>query len=307
MFLNQISVVDHAYIDDKGHVVGGSFNPDFIVSGDIDPVEQVVVDFSTVKKDLKRFIDHKEFGFDHKLWFIVGYSLGTFEQHMVDGEWYYSIITPTFRAKLPANAVKVFTATEYTLESIGSAFEDYLQVHMESLYPSIKIVCNNTTIAHTNNSIASGQNGVLPVAQSQPSYFTYVHGLKDSTSWGCQNNSHGHLSFIQLEPANADTLLLQQSIASVLDGVVFIKRENIDRTEGSWVHIDYTTERGHFYAAYDASQIKVVILDTETTIEHLVSHVAEAFGDDIKALGVTRVFVSEGLSKGAIVEITNNI
>jgi 6-pyruvoyl-tetrahydropterin synthase len=303
MFLNQISVVDHAYINDEGVVVGGSFNPDFIVSGEIDPVEQVVIDFSTVKKDIKHYIDHKESGFDHKLWFIVGYSKGSIEERIdYKGSPYFRIKTPAFDADVPVNAVKIFTATEYSLESIGQAFTDYLQVTMQTKYPTIQIECNNTTIAHINNSVRSANNGILPTVVSEPSYFTYVHGLKDSTSWGCQNNSHGHLSFLQLEPVNTKTILFQQQIANILDGVVFLKEENIVSHIGNWIGIDYTTERGRFVARYDTSKIKVVVLQTETTIEHLVAHIADTFKDVFEEFGVSRIYMSEGLSKGAVID-----
>ena len=67
MFFSQPTVIDHAYIDQEGRVVGGSFNPDFLVTGEIDPKEKVVIDFGTGKKQIKALIDHKEFGYDHKL------------------------------------------------------------------------------------------------------------------------------------------------------------------------------------------------------------------------------------------------
>jgi hypothetical protein len=46
----------------------------FALSLQIPSTEKVVVDFSTVKKSIKEIIDHKETGFDHKLWVIEGWS-----------------------------------------------------------------------------------------------------------------------------------------------------------------------------------------------------------------------------------------
>ena len=74
MFLSDVTVLDHAYIDDSGFIVGGSFHPCFNVSGEIDGTEQVVVDFSAIKKQIKALIDSKETGYDHKLWIIEGFS-----------------------------------------------------------------------------------------------------------------------------------------------------------------------------------------------------------------------------------------
>lgn len=291
MFLNQISVVDHAYIDDTGAVIGGSFNPDFLVSGDIDPVEKVVVDFSTIKKDIKKIIDAKEDGFDHKLWLIVGYS-NAFAIDTEDG--YYEVLTPKLVLRLPKNAVKVFEAHEYSSETTGYAIGQWVEDKLREQYPTIRVECINNVEAHTSH-YTYGNND-----KAQPSFFTYVHGLKDSTSWGCQNIAHGHLSFIQLYPVSVEGLRLQQKIASDLDGTIFIRKENIKQIDETGVAIEYTTDRGTFSAAYDTEELPVVILETETTIEFLAAYIRDRYKPELEAAKVHKLFVSEGLSKGAV-------
>ena len=108
LFLSDLTVVDHAYIDDSGNVVGGSFNPTFYVAGNVDPVEQVVVDFSTIKKDIKNIIDSRLIGFDHKLWVIDGYSnVNTLSwnslSHDTDATQ-VEIETPTTKLSIPESA-----------------------------------------------------------------------------------------------------------------------------------------------------------------------------------------------------------
>src|SRR5574343_1490291 len=107
IFLSDLTVVDHAYINSQGQVIGGSFNPGFIVSGEVDPVEKVVVDFSTIKKDVKYSIDkhiddYHHNGFDHKIWFIEGYSGGEYRQF----EDKIEFKTPAFKARVPLDAVR---------------------------------------------------------------------------------------------------------------------------------------------------------------------------------------------------------
>lgn len=70
----QPTVIDHAYIDRFGRVIGGSFNPDFVATGDLRDGEEVVADFSFGKKLIKDLIDSKSVGYDHKLWIMVGES-----------------------------------------------------------------------------------------------------------------------------------------------------------------------------------------------------------------------------------------
>lgn len=296
MFLSQLTILDHAYIDDCGVVVGGSFNPDFLVGGDVDPIEQVVVDFSTVKKDLKGIIDHKEIGFDHKLWFIDGFSQGHYEEYTdTEGAPRIRITTQATFLDVPRNALKIFEADTYSIEAVGTVLGNFVQEEMRKIYPTIRVTCFNNIKAHTPT---LEQDSDVPV-----SLFTYSHGLKDSTSWGCNNIAHGHLSYVSISPVNPDSEHLQDCIARDLDGIVFINKENVVQQDEDTVTVQYTTGRGMFLARYELKHNFIAILETETTIEHLVDYVKEAYADHLKHVGAKILFVSEGLSKGAVAMI----
>jgi hypothetical protein len=71
MFLANLSVVDHAVLIPEGLIRGNSHNPSFEVSGVVDEVENVVCDFSTIKKRMKQLIDDHDMGFDHKCWILT--------------------------------------------------------------------------------------------------------------------------------------------------------------------------------------------------------------------------------------------
>lgn len=304
LFLNDLTVVDHAYIDDKGCIIGGSFNPCFEVSGTPDPVEKVVVDFSTIKHDLKEMIDAHSFvfnenGFDHKVWIIEGYSnvtevrvLGSSTDNTV------TIITPALALTVPGDAVKIIPQVpgmtpSYTTDYIGAAFESYLWPLLEMKYPKVGIVvkCTNTTNIHTPT------RNVAHNAYR----FRYVHGLKDSTSYGCNNIAHGHGSFLSSEN---DPSGLLELIAMELDNTLFVRSENVKTVvqgQGeTTITIAYTTPRGQFELIVEANSHKVVVLNTETTVEFLAAYVKERFGSLMKASNMTSFCISEGLSKGAI-------
>ena len=290
IFLSDLTVVDHGYINYKGQVIGGSFNPSFVVTGSVDEKEKVVVDFSTIKKDIKGNIDIHlnniyNNGFDHKLWFIEGYSEGTYEQINDD---YVVIKTHAVEITLPTDAVKVIKpieglTPEYSLEYIGKAFEQYLTDHLSIKYPDIEVQveCFNNIETHRIN---KNDNFFM---------FTYSHGLKDSTSYGCQNIAHGHLSFIQPDIFNEESSHVNtlNDIAIELDGAVFINSENIVYQDESAIKIQYTTNRGTFSASYSKSANKLIVLDTETTIEYLAEYVKQHWN-------VGGFYISEGLSKG---------
>lgn len=297
LFLSELSIVDHAYINNEGMVVGGSFNPSFLVTGEIDPVEQVVVDFSTIKKDIKAAIDHKEIGFDHKLWFIDGYSAG----EIVISNNIVNITTPYTTLVLPLNAVKYVQnnqVRDYNTLTVGLAFAELVQEELTNKYPNINITveCINTENAHFS----------ISPAQFPAEFFTYSHGLKDSTSWGCQNIAHGHLSFLQLETATSATESSQAlcaTIAQDISSALFVNPTNIKTDDDTTLVLEYETPRGLFHAAYAKSVYNIHILETETTVEHLVAWVASTYKVQLAANGVKRVWMSEGLSKGSFINL----
>lgn len=289
MFLENISVVDHAYIDREGKVVGGSKHASFQVTGNIDPVENVVVDFSTIKKDLKHWIDDNEEGFDHKLWLIQGFSNYT-KEILKDG--LVKIVTPAMEAILPANAVREFSGN-YNQYSLEAAFNVYL----ESKMPGLTIKTELTEIVF--------DRGVS-------SKFRYSHGLKNSTSWGCQNPCHGHLSFIQLADSNNNVLrnyelglhLDLTEITTDLYNTVFIWDDNIVNETSDSITIKYNTpERGLFVVTYQKAHNKIKVLNTETTVEFLAEYIASTYKPVFDKYKVGYVWVSEGLSKGAIAKV----
>lgn len=305
MFLNDLSVVDHAFIDKEGNVIGGSFNPSFLVGGRIDPIEKVVVDFSTVKKQLKNVIDHKQHGFDHKLWVIEGVSNCSIqsgdivfteysEMINIDNDDIVIIKTPNAKLTVPRSAIKFIqtqqysVVAEYNIEQVGSWFGTYLN----SAFPELQIQCKNNINAH------------VYYPTNEIHYFSYAHGLKDSTSWGCQNIAHGHLSFIQAisltDQSKADEVAA--FIAKELDCTMFINKANVLSQYDNKIAIGYDSHsRGRFEANYtNTSKQKCVVLETETTIEFLVEYIASTYKPALQFANVTELYVSEGLSKGAM-------
>jgi hypothetical protein len=284
IFLNNVTAVDYAYIDDSGMIVGGSYDPKFLIYGELNGEESVDVDFSKVKKDIKRFIDDKEVGFDHKLWIIEGYSnsIVTYSEDIVKIETPYLTITG------PKNILRVMK------DDCESALEEFVATSLEDLHPNVKGVYLNMSNIITQS----------PFITSNYHQFRYTHGLKNSTNWGCQNIAHGHLSFIAAASYfmnNIELDFILQKIASELNLKMFTMKENLT-DDGV---IDYSCPRG--YMRIDMTDVfmneAVIALDTETTIENIVKYVADKYGDKLRRVGAHTLFVSEGLNKGSFVEL----
>lgn len=335
MFLNHVTVVDHAYIDPAGRVIGGSHHPSFHVRGCPDPIEKVVVDFSAVKKDIKAAIDAYEGGFDHKLWIIEGWSKATILPS--DKDTHIVVDTPKVRIELPVNDVKVISlgsladtdldqSYEHSLspnivkDVAGEAYAAHVQAALQEKYPNVQIsvTCINSEQFHIP--LDSYRDNFRATTSALP--FRYVHGLRDSTSHGCKNIAHGHLSFLQIRAGreysitaapNCDFDVLLDKLRSQIDGCIFVRRDNIidlrfDSTNNRMVlEIGYTTPRGDFkMTCYQHLSDKgqndqpIHVLDTETTVEFLAEFVATQLGRHFKH---HMVYVSEGLSKGAIAQL----
>lgn len=285
LFLNQLTIIDHAYIGKDHKVHGGSFNPSFIVSGEVDPHESVIVDFSTIKKDIKRIIDNHDHnnsnnGLDHKL-LVLRNSYNDIVYHKDT----ITIKTDTFETTMPCDAVKVIEdIANYSVKAFGDYLEVFLKEKLTEIYPliNIDVKCNNseTPVFYRNDFI----DYIL---------FRYVHGLKNSTSYGCGNLQHGHLSYIQsIELYNNPELVAK--IKADIDDCIFIFKENIIEEDADSITIGYKIDRGLFRSKYYKRFYKIVVLPTETTIEFLVQYIKDTY-----KLTET-LFVSEGLSKGAV-------
>lgn len=297
MFLRNVSCIDHAYIDANGSIKGGSYHQEITVRGSIDSKEQVVVDFSTVKKQIKEILDDKETGFDHKLWIIEGLSKCECEpiSEPLNSEEnnYVRIITPIYTITVPKNAIKVIKG--YSLLSLNqtSVIEEQM---CSELTAGLNLAnnCNNITVELSLNQNALSESNNL---------FTYFHGLKDSTSWGCNNIAHGHTSFVEIyDDCGFKLDEVEKMVASYLNSAMLIFKDNIKFKLDNMTIISYITPRGYFNLTFDNSKVKTIVMEKETTVENIVEHVCEKFEPVLSYYGVGKVFISEGLQKGALKE-----
>lgn len=312
IFFNEPTVIDHSFIAGDGGCYGGSVNPSFYVSGTVTEDENVVLDFSSGKKRIKDAIDDNDNGFDHKCWVVRGvsnfdsvFAVGPENRGRID-DWDYlasaqdpdRILTVSTRRLIitaPKSAFR-FMLNDAKFAEVYKAAETEMKLWLKQQMPEFEF-------------------GVKMCANAVPStikpyqLFRYVHGLKNSTSWGCQNIAHGHLSYIDIDtPKDTDPEFKEQilkSIAKTLDNTIFISAENYTRSE--YFHtIQYESQtRGEFTMEMPVGRPfhKFVVLETETTIEHIIEYVAAAFKPQLQSLKATKLYVSEGLSKGALMEL----
>ena len=300
LFLNELTCIDHAYIDAQGFIRGGSFLPSFLVSGDVTSDENVVEDFSSVKKRLKSEIDDHCTGLDHKVWLLgdsrtVGHSIDDKGQ---------SIVTPKVVIELDKNAVAVLPSLKgYNTESVGHFTSKWLS----DKFSPLVIECLNSDKPQTIDPMSVGLN------QTETVKFRYVHGLRASSAYGCQNIAHGHSSFLQLIGNNmrltARTLAYEISLH--LADAIFVWRANISPTfnfgKSSILRVEYDSgSRGTMSMTFtNREEHNVIVLDTETTIEYICNFIGLFYKEELRKNHVEYLVISEGLSKGSLLRVVD--
>lgn len=294
LFLQNVTQIDYSLLDPYYLIpMGGSYQLSVEVTGNVEQKEQVVVDFSKIKKSIKEIVDDRYFGFDHKFWIPLNFENNSdISVEEEDGE--LQITTPNFTMISPTNAVNfVDFKDRKTLEEF---INDVIQVELRVLYPQSNI---------TTKSFLS-EDFFIPRNINDFITFRYTHGLKNSSSWGCQNINHGHLSWMAICDEEGQSIFLskhlEDKIREFLDDAIFVFNENVCNRSPNGCQIQYDCERGAFYSLY--KNCHLVYMDKETTVENITEFFIEKFKDEIKkeVPDARIIYLSEGLAKGCRLE-----
>jgi len=287
--------MDHSYVNDAGVFTGMSVNLNGLITGEMDPEEQVVIDFSACKKQIKYLIDDTDIGIDHKLVLYNAHS----KYVMSDDNT--QIHTPKGTVNINGNITIIPDEGAH----IGESLCKYLDREI-SKYLTEK---HGTVITFKSE---FDTNFKVPEEVSTWLGFAYTHGLKNSSSYGCQNIAHGHLSYLGfvvdmgelLDERKKEISDLLQSIADQYDNKVLLCETDMKKSQLSFDSTSYLLQyESMTRGAMEMNIIdldSVVLFDTDTTVENIVEKIYNDNLDAFKALGITKLYVSEGLSKGAM-------
>lgn len=369
LYINRLTTVDCALLignklathNANSQILGFSFNVSCKISGKVDPVENVIVDFGALKKTLKAEIDNLEYGYDHKL--IAGNDYDDVVADIDNTSGTASIIDFSNNTLFsgPANAIRKvsspslsaalddlyidevqsyflssdkfqnYVRTPYkgllikpllnVINGLEEELMGFLQSRLDEIYPQAEInvdavQCDIQPI-FPMHCFDSGVANCTPAASIQ--MFPYTHGLKKSTSIGCKNLVHGHLSSIvaiSMVDATRGEEAVRKDIIAVQGLINYITLEHFnahfvwsENTDSSGSTESYVAEgRGEFQMELNSGESvslvdKSILLDSESTIENLTTYMADKYGEALRDLGVSVIYVSEGLSKGSYVDV----
>lgn len=272
LFVEQLTVIDSAFLDSERGLVGESWIVDLELGGRLDE-QGMMMDFAHVKKRIKQQIDGT---LDHKLLIPAlapGLKHTATEGHTAQ-EFTYS--GGMLRHEAPESAVTVLPAEGVTLDALRHAVEAEVR---RVLPPNVTEV--TVTLRHE---------------RVDGPYYHYVHGLKKHDG-NCQRIAHGHRSRIVIERNGMRDHTLEAEWAERFRDIYIATAEDVAKTENGFHHFAYRGDQGEFRLMLPES--RCYMLDTDSTVEWIAHHIATQNKMRHPADGIT-VRAYEGVQKGAI-------
>lgn len=273
LFVEQLTVIDCAYLDAARGLVGESWLVDIELEGDLDE-QSMVLDFGEVKKRLKQTIDGSV---DHTLLVPV----------RDPGLWLHraqEVVSLEFRAPAagpiehhsPPQATTLIEAERIDSASIAAHLQPILAAQVPPNVGQIRLRLRNEYISGA--------------------YFHYTHGLKKHAGH-CQRIAHGHRSRIEIEIAGHRHAELERARAERWADIYLGTRADLVRSGNGRLRFEYSAAEGAF--ALELPESSCDLLETDSTIERIAEHLAGQLKRDHADRSV-RVRAYEGVMKGAI-------
>jgi 6-pyruvoyl-tetrahydropterin synthase len=272
LFVDQLTVIDSAYLCPINGLVGESWIVDITLTGALND-ESMVMDFGLVKKALKRAIDDS---IDHTL--IVPIQAPQLQLEHTGNtaqlRWAFGN-GETLEYSAPTCAITLLESATVSNEAITQWLHTLLARHVPANVGTIGISLRHETHADA--------------------YYHYTHGLRKHAG-NCQRMAHGHRSRIEIWRDGTRDATLEHELA----------------THWRYAHLgcsaDVTRHDHHVQLAYQAPQgqfaltlpaMRCHILPGDSTVESIAEYVASTMRARFPHSTLT-VRAFEGVQKGAV-------
>lgn len=277
LFVEQLTVIDCAYLDAGRGLVGESWIVDIELHGDLDE-QSMVLDFGEVKRRLKRAIDGS---LDHTL-LVPRHAAGLSLDEKPER------VGLLFRSELgdyehhsPTAAVSLIDAAAINVKSVIA----HLQPKLAALLPSNVQALH----LHLRQEIIDG------------AYYHYTHGLKKHDGH-CQRIAHGHRSRIQIRFGGQRDAAAEQALAARWRDIYLGTGEDQLSAHNGRVRFGYNAPEGRFELELPASRLEM--LHSDTTVECIAEWIAGQIPLSEAGSGDLEIRAYEGVMKGAIARRT---
>ena len=279
LFLNDFTVLDYAFVGDRGGIFGGSYFVSVELEGDLDE-KDFLLDFGPAKKLLKKLVDES---FDHKLLVPTGGGKARVVSGGLEIEGGWSYECPREAYELFPDALIDAGVLEYHLGRLAKGL----------LPPNVKAARFRLSAPERLETGAS---------------FRYTHGLRYHEG-NCQRLFHGHRNPVEVWVEGQRSPEWEAILAAEWSDAHFVALPTLKnlpeldlplgrrraRHEGV-AKVEYKSAQGVFRAKLPAA--RVVLVESEPSIEKMAELGATVLRD-LGLKGPLRVVAFEGLNKGA--------
>ncbi|MGF2735210.1 6-pyruvoyl trahydropterin synthase family protein [Marinobacter sp. DUT-1] len=279
LFVDNLTVIDFAYLDATRGLVGESWIADVVLGGELDE-QGMVFDFSNVKRTIKRVIDERV---DHRLVIPRGYQGLVWDEDQPDTFTWKLTDGSQIVHRSPDEAVVWLSAEHVVPSAVARLLEHELMEVLPANVTSVTINLREEVI--------------------EGAYYHYVHGLKKHLG-NCQRIAHGHRSPIRIDRNGHRDYDLERRWATLWRDIYVGSEEDVVRRHVGpdgvcYVTFEYEANQGEF--ALTLPEERVYMLDTDTTVELIAAHMADKLKVEFPTDAI-RVKAYEGVGKGAIAE-----
>ena len=279
LFVDNLTVIDFAYLDAHRGLVGESWIVDIELAGELNDAG-MVFDFGHVKSTIKAHIDDQV---DHRLLIPADHSglqwldpqtSGHLRWRVEDGSW--------IEHRAPEQAVVVVPGATIERKAIAHQLSESLQ----------RILPDNVHSVRIN----------LRVEAIDGAYYHYAHGLKKHDG-NCQRIAHGHRSRIRILRNGQRAPDLEHYWAHRWRDIYLATAEDcIETFENCGVtyhRFSYQSDQGHFEIALPAARTE--IMGPDTTVEWIACYLRNETRK-LEPESRIEVHAFEGVNKGAVAE-----
>lgn len=269
-------------------MVGESWIVDVILDGGLND-QSMVLDFSKVKKQLKRLIDEHV---DHKLLIPAEHHYSQITHERITDQVWVDFMRPHGRSihlYCPAEAYAFIYAEQISMDSVSCYLKEIIATHLPQNVEGLTLSLRCEEI-------------------SEP-YYHYTHGLKKHEG-NCQRIAHGHRSRVKVFVDGQPDSDAQQYWARrwrdiyigsredlVSEPVLHLSEQAAEQYLNEHCLFRYESSQGQFELAIAESECDLI--DTDSTVECL----AQFMADELKSVQPEKSFTVqafEGVGKGAI-------
>ncbi|MCG6201320.1 6-carboxytetrahydropterin synthase [Psychromonas antarctica] len=286
LFVRDLTVIDASYLDATRGFVGESYQVDIVLQGSLNE-QSMILDFSSVKKQIKAIIDTEV---DHKL--LVPHASENcsvvFDSQRTQVNFKLAD-NSVIQLKCPNEAYCLLESETISAALLETYLEQVILLQLPDNILDLEVKLRNEKI--------------------DTPYYHYTHGLKKHNG-NCQRIAHGHRSKIDIFIDDIYNKALVKDWANRWHDIYLASRDDVvDKSDLSFIVIKnemdklctaYHAPQGYFELLMPAH--KAEVLPRDTTVEELANFICEQIKARMGDKKVT-VYAYEGIGKGAIAEL----